>query len=362
MPWPNLKTFFQRLFPSKRKIPVLQLEVTSRCQLECSFCPHTLLQDGWYDTDIRWDVFERYIVPYLRQVGLIYFQGWGEPLLHPRLFDMLQLAKEQGCRVGFTTNGVLLGPAVLERLVEIQSDILGLSVAGGNQVTHAMLRSGSNLKRLLTNISRLADIKQKQGSPLPKIICSYLMTRRNLHELPAFVELAAGAGADEVVATNLDFTLSPEMEELRAFACPGEVIPEDYLLAVQEAEEQAGRLGLSLRVYPLQFNPDVMVCDAWPLKHIFINSHGEVAPCVYLGLPYKGVVPRYFCRQEAPFTPLNYGKITEGLTRVTNNKAAREFKQPFRYRLDLTKPFLLDNPEVPLPPLPCTNCYKLFGL
>jgi MoaA/NifB/PqqE/SkfB family radical SAM enzyme len=362
MKWPDPRNFLQRFFSSRQKIPVLQLEVTSRCQLKCSFCPHTLLQDGWYDADFPWEIFERYIAPYLHQVGLIYFQGWGEPLLHPRLFDMMRLAKEQGCRVGFTTNGVLLGPAVLERLVEMQSDILGLSVAGGNQVTHAMLRSGSSLKRLLTNISRLADIKQKRGSPLPKIICSYLMTRKNLLELPAFIELAASAGADEVVATNLDLTLSPEMEELRVFACPGEALPGDYLFAVQAAEEQAGRLGLNLRVYPLQFNFDVMVCDAWPLNQIFINSRGEVAPCVYLGLPYKGVAPRYFCRQEAPFTPFNYGKITEGLTRVIKNKAAREFKQPFRYRLDLTNPFLLDNPEVPAPPPPCTNCYKLFGL
>ncbi|WP_258359565.1 radical SAM/SPASM domain-containing protein [Moorella sulfitireducens (nom. illeg.)] len=361
MKWPNLKTFFQGLFP-RRKIPVIQLEVTSRCQLKCSFCPHTLLPDGWYGADFPWELFARYIAPYLRQVSLIYFQGWGEPLLHPRLFDMMQVAKEQGCRVGFTSNGILLGPPVLERLVEMQSDLLGLSVAGGTPFTHAALRSGSNLKRLLSNISRLADIKQKRGSPLPKIICSYLMTRRNLHELPAFVELAAGAGADEVVATNLDFTLSPEMEELRVFACSGDVVPEDYLLAVQAAEEQAGRLGLSLRVYPLQFNPNVMVCDARPLKYIFVNSHGEVAPCVYLGLPYKGVVPRYFCRQEAPFTPFNYGKITEGLTRVIKNKTSREFKQPFRHRLYLTNPFLLDNLEVPAPPPPCTNCYKLYGL
>ncbi|BCV21689.1 radical SAM protein [Moorella sp. Hama-1] len=362
MQWPNLKTIFRGLLPAAPKIPVLQLEVTSRCQLKCSFCPHTLLQDGWYDADFTWELFVRYIAPYLRQIGLIYFQGWGEPLLHPRLFDMMQLAQEQGCRVGFTTNGVLLGPAVLERLVEMQSDILGLSVAGGNPVTHAALRSGSSLKRLLTNIGRLAAIKQKQGSPLPKIVCSYLMTRRNLHELPAFVELAAGAGADEVVVTNLDLTLSPELEDLRAFACPGEVISQEYLLVIQDAEERARRQSLPLRVYPLQFNPDVMVCDARPLKHIFVNSYGEVSPCVYLGLPYKGRVPRYFCRQEAPFKPLNYGNITEGLTRVIKNKAAREFKQPFRYRLDLTNPFLLDNPEVPAPPPPCTNCYKLFGL
>ncbi|BCV21675.1 radical SAM protein [Moorella sp. Hama-1] len=341
---------------------MLQLEVTSRCQLKCFFCPHTLLPDGWYGADFPWELFVRYIAPYLRQVGLIYFQGWGEPLLHPRLLDMMQLAKEQGCQVGFTTNGILLGPAILERLVEMGCDLLGLSVAGGNPLTHAALRSGSSLKRLLTNISRLADIKQKQSSPLPKILCSYLMTKRNIQELAAFVELAAGAGADEVVATNLDFTLSPEMEALRVFACPGEVISEEYLLAIQDAEERARRLGFPLRVYPLQFNPDVMVCDARPLKHIFINSHGEVAPCVYLGLPYKGVVSRYFCRGEASFNPFNYGNITEGLTRVIKNKTAREFKQPFRHRLDLTNPFLLDNPEVPAPPLPCINCYKLFGL
>jgi len=364
MDWRKITMPWRKLFQPRRRFPVVQLEVTSRCQLSCRYCPHAILKEGgegWYNTDLPWEVFERYLAPCLPQIGLIYFQGWGEPLLHPRLLDMIELAKARGCRVGFTTNGILLGPGLMERLVELPCDILGLSVAGGTPATHASLRAGSSLKRLLANSNRLAEIKARYNSPLPKIHCSYLMTRSNLAELPAFLEQAAAAGVDEVVTINLDLTLTPAMEALRAFACPGEEY-EEQQAQLQAAEGRAAALGIPLRTYPLQFNPRVMVCDALPLKHIFINSRGEVAPCVYLGLPFAGPIPRFFCNQQAPVTPFNYGNVTAGLASVVRNKAARGFRQYFQHRLELTNPFLLANPEVPLPPPPCRSCYKLYGL
>jgi len=43
------------------------------------------------------------------------------------------------------------------------------------------------------------------------------MMRPNMSELLAFVQLAASLGADEVVATNLTYAFTPELDALRVF-------------------------------------------------------------------------------------------------------------------------------------------------
>ncbi|MDN5348282.1 MAG: hypothetical protein PWP65_1846 [Clostridia bacterium] len=127
------------MFWQRRSIPVLQLEVSGRCQLKCIFCPHTILAEKWQGRLFSWESFRKYIAPYLKGIGLIYFQGWGEPLLHPRLFDMLQAAKAAGCRVGFTTNGVLLNPEIATKIVSLPCDVLGVSLAGATEDTYILL-------------------------------------------------------------------------------------------------------------------------------------------------------------------------------------------------------------------------------
>jgi MoaA/NifB/PqqE/SkfB family radical SAM enzyme len=46
------------------------------------------------------------------------FHVMGEPLLHPRFFQILAYAKQQGLSVGLTTNGALLNPETIRRLAE----------------------------------------------------------------------------------------------------------------------------------------------------------------------------------------------------------------------------------------------------
>ena len=66
------------------------------------------------------------------------------------------------------------------------------------------------------------------------------MMRPNLRELPAFVRLAAGLGADEVVATNLTYAFTPEMDRLRVFAATPD--PAHLALAAEaQAEADAAR-------------------------------------------------------------------------------------------------------------------------
>src|SRR5512134_3536072 len=88
-----------------RQFEAFQIEVTSRCTLRCRMCPRAALEDSWPELDLSWEAFQG-IARAFPEVQHVHLQGWGEPLLHPRLFEMIALAKRAGCRVGLTTNGM----------------------------------------------------------------------------------------------------------------------------------------------------------------------------------------------------------------------------------------------------------------
>ncbi len=367
-----LKLFNQLLGktePTTRTLSVLQLEVTSRCQLKCRFCPNQVLGDDWQPGDFPWELYRDKVAPHFSAVDWVYLQGWGEPLLHPHLWDMFRLAKKQAQRVGFTSNGILLTERNARRLIEEGADLLDVSFSGNTAQTHEAMRCGSRLAHLKRNVRRLADLKAQLSANGPVIVLSYMLTRPGIKELPEFIDTAAEIGANEVVAINLDYTPYPLQDELRVFTCEDEPPPE-YEALLQEAARRANKAGLVFRRYPLAMEQRTLVCDARPLDTVFINYQGDVTPCTYLGLAVQGQIPRLFCSQPHPVEPVSYGNVSEGLLEVWQSDKARTFKEHFARRDALSSPAMAflnmaDNdrePDIPPPPPQCVHCHKLYKL
>lgn len=86
------------------KLKKAYLEITNVCNLSCSFCPGTRRTPGFLSPEGF-----RLLAGRLRgQVDYLYLHLMGEPLLHPRLLELLDIAGELGFRVCLTTNGTLL--------------------------------------------------------------------------------------------------------------------------------------------------------------------------------------------------------------------------------------------------------------
>jgi MoaA/NifB/PqqE/SkfB family radical SAM enzyme len=81
------------------------LEITNVCNLACSFCPKTRRATGFLSPE-EFQTLAGRLRPYTDH---LYFHLMGEPLLHPRLDELLTLADGLGFRVMLTTNGTLLG-------------------------------------------------------------------------------------------------------------------------------------------------------------------------------------------------------------------------------------------------------------
>lgn len=80
------------------------VEITNACNLHCSFCPGTGREKRFLSPQEF-----RVLAGRLRPcVTYLYLHVMGEPLLHPELGELLEIAAELGFRVCLTTNGTLL--------------------------------------------------------------------------------------------------------------------------------------------------------------------------------------------------------------------------------------------------------------
>ncbi|GMK38577.1 radical SAM protein [Paenibacillus sp. CCS19] len=80
------------------------IEITSVCNLSCTFCPPTARAKGF----IKQETFERVLDQIKPHTNHIYLHVKGEPLLHPKIDLLLDAAHEKGFKVNITTNGTLI--------------------------------------------------------------------------------------------------------------------------------------------------------------------------------------------------------------------------------------------------------------
>jgi MoaA/NifB/PqqE/SkfB family radical SAM enzyme len=368
----NIGNLFPKLKPrtekkASRPFSVAQIEVTSRCGTGCVFCPHDALFAKWIEGDMPVETYSECIVPHLDSFDLVYLQGWGEPMLHPHLWDMLDMARQRGCRTGFTTNGNWLQADQNQKLLEMGVDLISVSFAGTAATVHESLRTHSDFSRLCANFENLANLKRQGGTDRPWLELHFLMTRANLGEFPSLIELAASLGADEVVATNLAYSPSLMLDHQHVFG--DQPLKEDIEI-IDRTKQIAERLNIPLRVYPLQMEPNTLICDADPLNTIYINHKGNVSPCVYLGLTVQGEIPRFYQGESHPFDPVSFGNVCKGLVRALEGKERKSFLDAFKHRNVSGDPLAMftylagrnGEGELPPPPAPCQFCYKMLGI
>jgi MoaA/NifB/PqqE/SkfB family radical SAM enzyme len=354
------------------------VEVTTRCDLPgCLMCPRRAWPERWLNHDLSWQNFER-LIPALKLFTHVHLSGWGEPLLHPRLWDMAKTARSQGCGVSLTTNGMNLTEAMQVQVLE-HLDMVAVSLDGARAETYERLRPGADFRIVTQQVAALCSRKRSLGRPRPEVVLLFMKMRPNVAELPEFLRLAASLGVDRVNATNLDFIPAQSMEDLTLI--PSGPAPEITAI-LEQAQDQAQKANLPFRNASLTPDSDLLACDANPLKNVFITDSGDLAPCVYLGLPVFETFNRQFFQKSYSAQNYFYGNIeVQEFSEILHQPAYQEFTAGFRSRV-AASPSLMDNlvpnPRTPirqesggknlsiaeplLPwPLACQGCYKTLG-
>lgn len=144
------------------RLTTLNVEVTNRCNLRCSYCPVNRGMER-SKVDLPFDRFVDVLDRAKTVKTLLPFQ-WGEPLLHPRIVDMIEVATRRGIRTYLTTNGTLLDDAMNRALLRSGLARLTISVDGADAV-HEETR-GVALAPIRERVLALKRLRDELGSPM----------------------------------------------------------------------------------------------------------------------------------------------------------------------------------------------------
>jgi MoaA/NifB/PqqE/SkfB family radical SAM enzyme len=187
------------------------LDVTRRCNLRCMGCRfHAENGPGSSigDPDVRdlpFDLAERLLneVRGLRTKTL-FLMGEGEPFLHPRLFDIIRLAKKCGMRTTITTNGTLIDARRALQILDAGLDEMHVSLWTHSPEGYAKQYPGTdpaNFDRVLEGVRILASLKAERGGRAPHVILTHPINRLNHKGVDEMVALAGRTGFDAISFT-----------------------------------------------------------------------------------------------------------------------------------------------------------------
>ncbi len=172
------------------------LYLTSSCNLRCrhcwvapSFSPGELDPDEYLDVDLL-----RRAITEGKALGLRHAKlTGGEPLLHPRFVEIVDLLSAEGMEITMETNGTLLDAGLARYLREhTRLSFISVSLDGATAEVHDAFRGvEGSFEAALCGIEALVSA----GYRPQVIMCPH---RGNFHQVETVVELAVRMGAGSV--------------------------------------------------------------------------------------------------------------------------------------------------------------------
>jgi MoaA/NifB/PqqE/SkfB family radical SAM enzyme len=191
-------------FPSQ-----IIVDATEVCNLACIHCPHTEFRRSKHYAARHLDVeLHHKMVDEIREYGqgctqYIRYTSNGEPLLHPRIYDMLDYAiKRSNVFVTLTTNGAIMNEKRIEKLLASGLHMVDISIDAFMPETYAEIRRGGNLEVTRGNLLNLLKIK-RQTQATTRIVVSFVEQPLNMSETSEFETYWKNQGVDYVIIRRL---------------------------------------------------------------------------------------------------------------------------------------------------------------
>ena len=198
------------LHPRVPDLRKLYIEPTTGCNLACRTC----IRNVWEDSAalMSMDTFERLSqgLDDLPDLNRVVFTGFGEPLSHPQILDMIQRVRARNLAVTVGSNGILLDLPMARELVRLGVDRLVISLDGVKPETYADIR-GATFAQIVNNIRGLNEAKRQLGSLFPVLGIEFVALKSNAAELAGLTGLASQLGAARVLVSNV----LPYTEDMR---------------------------------------------------------------------------------------------------------------------------------------------------
>jgi len=173
----------------------VQIGITNRCNLNCSFCPQakSRRQRGDISLELLDDLLGQ-SAPYVDTVDLSFD---GEPFLHPRWTECVRTCHRHGIQAMLETNALLLDESLAREVLAAGLGSITFSLDAATEETYRRLKPGGDFGRATINVERFLRLAAGRDER-PYIQLQFIRTGENAHEAEAFLRRWRGKGADAV--------------------------------------------------------------------------------------------------------------------------------------------------------------------
>lgn len=265
-----------RLIPLVPDVKRVYVEVTTDCNFSCITC----IRSSWQDEHehMAWETFENILknLKELPNLESVHFGGFGEPMMHPRIFDMLQAVKGLGLKVEMITNGSYLSSENIQHLIELELDVLFTSLDSTDEEEYNQIRQGADFRSVYQNIANLQAEKRERKADKPRLGIEFVAMKKNFSRLPKLIRTAWNLNASQVIVTNLlPYHESMKDEIVYDIDDTGCLFVRESLLTSVLA--QMSHMKLRTERY----------CKFVSEKSLCINCQGYVSPCYAMMHTYQ---------------------------------------------------------------------------
>lgn len=296
------------------------VEPTNACNLDCRTCMRQVWNEpaGWMSMDTYQNVLSG--LASFSPLPQVFLGGYGEPLAHPQLKNMISMARSAGHDVELITNGILLDEAMAAFLSGSGVSRIWVSLDGATPEGFSDVRLGAELPAILNYLTRLQAVRDRDRWHLPRLGIAFVAMKRNFKKLPQVVSLAKQLGAGKISIRNVlphtaelckEQLYSRSMQDaglqpLRWFlelSLPRMDISQEWINNLAQA--LTGQTNLILAGLPLTLG--VNTCPFLEKESVSIRWDGAVSPC----LPLLHTHESYLSTNRRVSQAFSFGSLAE---------------------------------------------------
>jgi len=192
----------------RSKPVILRIEPTNVCQLRCPRCSCGIRTDPRKKGFMEIDDYRNILEQNKDNVLVVRLDGNGESTDHPKIFEMIQMAKTYNFTVSMSTHFNHERCEDIEKFIDSGLDRLIVSVDGATQESYEKYRVGGTLSVVEERVKRLLEIRRNSRKKNPIVEIQFLDWGYNHDEIPLVRQNSIEWGADkfEVISPDLAVT------------------------------------------------------------------------------------------------------------------------------------------------------------
>lgn len=187
---------------------VLRIEPANVCNLRCPRCACGIYTDPRPKGFMDLDDYRLVLTQNRADAITIRLDGMGEPTLHPKIFEMMEMAKQLGFSVSMSTNFCTKSCADVHAFIESGLDRLVIPIDGSTQASYERYRVGGDLALVENRLAELLSLRRRMGSKHPFTEVQFLDWGYNHDEIPEIRRKAREWGADKFEIIEPDWAVT----------------------------------------------------------------------------------------------------------------------------------------------------------